>query len=208
MKHYIATLLILLLGAGAHWSISHAQDTASRNQAETVTLEIPDYIGGYSQQGPDEEVDERTKRILETSTVMIRNYASESGWPVQLTIVYAGTTRRSLHFPEICLVGAGWEIREQYLNPVGFDFWAKRLVLVKGKHQQAVVYWFKTGDNLTGNYFENAWEWAKNQVSFGTRTSAMIKLSAPIGSAGEEAAFAMLDDFAMKFVPILMENVS
>ncbi|HOS03438.1 MAG TPA: EpsI family protein, partial [Candidatus Hydrogenedentes bacterium] len=89
----------------------------------------------------------------------------------------------------------------------GLMFTARRLVLVKGNHREAVLYWFKTGDTLTGNYFLNAWYWVKDQASFGSSTSAMIKVATPVGPAGEEAAFELLEDFSMKFAPILLERV-
>ena len=71
----------------------------------------------------------------------------------------------------------------------------------------AVIYWFKTGDMLTGNYFTNAWQWAKNQLSFGTATSAMVKVETPVGSQGEDAAFGLLEDFASKLTPVLLDNI-
>lgn len=208
MKHFAATLIIMTIAAVGHVAFGAAQSRTAHQLDETYTIDVPAQIADYVQKGVDIEVDERTKRVLETSTVLMRNYASSSGWPVQLTVVYAGTTRRSLHFPEVCLVGAGWEIRKQDMTAIGFEFVARRLVLVRGNQQQAVLYWFKTGDHLTGNYFVNAWEWAKNQITFGSRTSAMIKLTTPISSPGEEMSFEMLNDFAMKFVPILRQNVS
>jgi EpsI family protein len=137
----------------------------------------------------------------------MRPYQSTQGWPVLLTVVYAGTTRRSLHFPEVCLVGQGWEIAGQETTPVGFSFTAKRLILAKGNRREAVLYWFKTGEEVTGNFFLNSWHWTKNQLLSGTSTSAMIKVSAPIGSQDPEKIFAILEDFALKFSPIMMEKI-
>jgi len=139
---------------------------------------------------------------------LMRDYVAPSGWPLQLTIVYAGTTRRSLHFPEVCLVGQGWEVREQGAQPVGFMFTAKRLVISNGSDEDAILYWFKTGDKLTGNFFVNSWHWALNQLSFQAPTSAMIKISAPIVNDDRERVFELLDDFARKLTPLLMDNLN
>ena len=204
--HCIFALVVLLATLGAHVAILGQQAAPSRGPA--TEFAIPDRIGGYVRVGQDLDVNDRTRRLLETSTILMRNYRSAEGWPVQLTIVYAGTTRRSLHFPEVCLVGEGWEIREQSTTQIGILFSAKRLVLVRGNESHAVLYWFKTGSHQTGNYFANAFYWAKNQITFGAPTSAMIKLTAPIGPGGEEQAFAVLDDFALKFSPILTEQVN
>ena len=206
-KHYLFSLGILLVIGALNWAILSRQAQAGRTPIPQSISSIPSRIVDYERLGADEEIDPYTLRLLETSSVLIREYRAPGGWPVQLTIVYAGATRRSLHFPEVCLVGQGSEIREQTTDQVGFLFDAKRLVLVNGQNQQAVLYWFKTGQHLTGNYFLNALHWTVNQITLGAPTSAMIKLTTPIGPEGEEAAFALLKDFALKFQPVLMEHV-
>jgi len=197
---------LAVVGA-AHLAILAGQARAARNAAPMESLQIPDRIVDYTQMGSDLKADERTQEVLATSSILMRTYAAPSGRPVSLTIVYAGTTRRSLHFPEVCLVGEGWEVHEQQMMPVGFLFSAKRLVLVRGEREEAVLYWFKTGDALTGNYFLNAYYWAKNQLLFKTPTSSMIRVSTPVLSDGVESAFAVLEDFATKFTPVLLEHV-
>lgn len=201
-------LLSGLVAVGVvHFVILTTQFRAGQTApAETIGA-IPARIADYVQQGPDESIDARTAAILETSTVLIRNYNSGSGWPVQLVIVYAGATRRSLHFPEVCLMGSGWELKEQTTTHVGILFSARRLVLVNGRNRQAVLYWFKTGDHLTGNYFVNALHWALNQMMFASPTSAMIQVATPIGAGGEDEAFALLEDFAVKLYPVIMKHV-
>jgi hypothetical protein len=87
-------------------------------------------------------------------------------------------------------------------------FDAKRLILVNGDIRQAVLYWFKTGDELTGNFYINAFHWAKTQLAFGSPTSTMVKVSAVLRPGeSEERAFRTLEDFALKFTPILQEQI-
>jgi EpsI family protein len=207
MKRFIVVTVILALTAMGHLSILSAQDVAAGQRPPDARITIPAYIGNYHQVGEDIDVGDDIRSFLQTSDILIRNYAGPSGWPVQLTLVHAGVTRRSLHFPEVCLVGQGWEVREQTTIPIGVLFNARKLVLVKGTAREAVLYWFKTGDQLTGNYFVNAWYWAYNQLTLGAPTSTMIKISTPVGPAGEEAALALLQDYAMRLEPVLMERV-
>lgn len=206
LKHGVMVVLLALVAA-AHLAILGAQARAAQRSNEMVTLDIPSRIGGYRQIGREHEVDERTQQVLGTSVILIRSYVSPQNRPMSLTIVYAGATRRSLHFPEVCLVGDGWEIQNQEMARVGMLFDAKRLVLVRADQREAVLYWFKTGDTLTGNYFKNAYYWAKNQLMFGAPTSSMIRLSTPIGRDGPESAFRALEDFAITFAPILLDRV-
>lgn len=204
----IAAVALLAVVTAAHWQIVRAQSGANMEQAPPSQLSIPQTIADYKQIGEDYKIDEHTRAILENSTILIRNYMAPGGRAVQLSIVHAGSTRRSLHFPEVCLVGDGWEIVKQEERPIGILFTAKRLVLVRGDKSEAVLYWFKTGDHVTGNFFGNAFEWAKNQVTFGAPTSAMIKLTTPIGPAGEQAAFSTLEDFASKFAPVMYRSIN
>ncbi len=204
MKHAIAAIVLLAATTGAHLSIQRSQEQAYRDKAEKAVPAVPSVIGPYTQYGPDYEVAPRTKELLQSSLIVMRQYRSPRRNPLFLTLVYAGTSRKSLHFPEVCLVGQGWEIRDQAPAPLGFKFTAKRLMLVKGNQKEAVVYFFKTGDQYTGNFFLNAWYWARNQVSRGAPTSAMIKLHAPVARGqNEETVFATLEDFALKLTPIL-----
>lgn len=207
MKHYVLVLTILLAATAAHYSIEMSQASAIERSVTDYAFEMPTRIGQYTQYGDDLEVDERTKEVLQTSNILMRNYVGPHGWPVQLSIVHAGATRRSLHFPEVCIVGAGWEVREQNTVPVGILFEARQLVLVKGDQREAVLYWFKTGDKLTGNFFLNAFNWVQNQVTMGDSTSAMIRVSTFVGPQGEEAAFEVLRDFAAQVTPVVLDNV-
>ncbi|HRK35283.1 MAG TPA: EpsI family protein [Candidatus Hydrogenedentes bacterium] len=199
-------MTILVVVAISHVQIVNAQSLAKMEVSAPVKLDIPADIADYSQAGDDYPIDDRTREVLETSAILIREYRAP-GRRLLLSIVHAGSTRRSLHFPEVCLVGDGWEIVKQEHAPVGILFSAKRLVLVKGDSSEAVLYWFKTGDHVTGNYFDNALQWAKNQVTFGEPTSAMIKLTTPIGPSGERAAFATLEDFAAKFSSVMYRSI-
>jgi EpsI family protein len=210
VKHAIAGFLILGITAALHVQITRAQDRAAEADPEYAYLEqLPATIGQYHQYGEDIDPGDEVRRILETSSILMRHYISPGGQPILLTIVYAGQKRRSLHFPEVCLVGQGWEVERAYTAPVGMEFRAKRLVIFHGNRREAVLYWFKTGDTFTGSPFLNALHWGKQQIQLGTPTSSMIKLSMPIGPGeqGEDQAFAKLDDLALRLAPILRNNI-
>lgn len=203
-RHWALVLLVGAIGA-AYFLLVRAQDAAQHAAPQVEFIDVPERMGGYIQSGVDHDVGDRVRNYLETSQILVRRYTAPSGRPVELTIVHAAVTRRSLHFPEICLVGEGWDIRDQYVTPVGAMFKAKRLVLVRASEREAVLYWFQTGTRLTGNYFLNAWHWARDQVCLRSPVSAMIRLSTPIGNQSEDIGFSTLDDFAMKLAPIMQD---
>jgi EpsI family protein len=202
-----ATIVLLAVTLSLHAAISHTRAEAARAQPDPNLLDIPSTIGPYKQVGADIDPGDRVREILQTNAIVTRQYVSPGGWPVELMIVHTGQTRGSLHFPEVCLVGQGWEVREQYSAPVGFLFTAKRLVIFRGDRSQAVLYWFKTGSQLTGNYFLNTLNWVLGKITFGEPSSSMIRLSTVIGRQGDEVSFRVLEDFALQFEPILLEKV-
>lgn len=207
MIRYILAILILTITAVLSFAIKNAQTHAANASYDPVSLDIPSEIMGYRQARADIPVDESIRQQLETNTILMRDYFSPFGVPVNLTIVYAETTRRSLHFPEVCFTGQGWEVGAVSSLPVGLFFVGKGLVLQKGDAREAVLYWFKTGQEMTGNYFLNSFYWARDMLLMRSPTSMLVRLSTPIGGQGDEAAFSVLTDFAAALAPILRENI-
>ena len=209
MIHYIVGITILVVSASTHWAISLKRDWAAAADTPAVNLNLPSEVGPYRQNGEDIDPGDEVRKALETSDILMRYYTAPNGAPILVTIVYAGQKRRSLHFPEVCLVGQGWEVEQAYAAPVGIEFEGRRLVIFRGDDEQAVLYWLKTGKQFTSSTFINALYWAREQLIFGTPTSSMIKLSMPVlkqAGQDEEEAFAILDDFASRLGPILLEN--
>ena len=205
MKHLVILIVMLTLIGLVYFPLVHAQSEAVKAAPDVDLIDVPQFLGGYTQSADDIDVGNNVRSYLETSRILVRLYSAPSRRPVELTIVHAAVTRRSLHFPEICLVGEGWDIREQGVQPVGVLFTARRLVLVRGNEREAVIYWFQTGNRLTANYFVNAWHWARDQICLRSPVSAMIRLSTPVGNQSETAAFSALVDFAMKLAPLMQE---
>jgi EpsI family protein len=206
MTRYVITFILLLTTAVLHLLIGHLQANAAVNSAPPDLLNLPSDILYFRQEGPDVPVSESTRQLLETNTILTRNYVSLNGGFVQLTIVCAGKTRRSLHFPEVCFTGQGWETQGKAPIPVGLLFVGQGLTLQKGDSRQAVLYFFKTGANLTGNYFVNSFCWVRDKLLLRNPSSMLVRLSTPIGDQGEEKAFRVLNDFASSLAPILLET--
>jgi EpsI family protein len=207
MARYVITIIVLLATAVLHRAIVSVQADAAQASAPPALFNLPSQILDFRQARPDAPVDDSVRQTLETNTILMRDYVSSFGAPVQLAIVYAENTRRSLHFPEVCLTGQGWEVAEQSSIPVGVLFVGKRLVLQKGDQRQAVIYWFKTGNYLTGDFFLNSFHWAWDKLLLRNPSTMLIRLGTPISKQGEEAAFRVLNDFASALAPILLETI-
>ena len=207
MKSSVLVCAILGVTAAIHLGVLYERNQIAKQAPPEAILDIPATIGLFRQYGMDNPVEDKVRAILQTNAILSRTYLSPQGVPIDLTIVYSTKSRGSLHFPEVCLVGQGWEIREQTSQPVGILFEAKRIVIFKEKQQQAVLYWFKTGDHMTGNFFENSLEWIKGMISFSNPTTALIRLSTRISPQGDEASFETLNDFATQLTPVLLDHL-
>lgn len=196
----------LFAAAAIHLAIVSAQDRAANAPFSGEDLDIPSTIGNYQQAGADIPQEEHIKELLQTSSILMRDYAAPSGQIIHLAVVHAANTRGSLHFPEVCLTGQGWEIDRQYLAPVGFLFSAKHLILISGEHKEAVLYWFKTGPHLTGSFFLNSWYWIKEKVMLKAPATTMIRISTTVTREGETSAFNELKDFATRLTPVLLSG--
>lgn len=205
MIRYILTLALLLATALVHAGIGFAQANAARNSSPPDLFAIPADIMGFRQAGPDVPVDESINQQLETNSILIRNYVAPSGAIVQLSIVYAQNTRRSIHFPEVCFTGQGWETHGKAPIPVGVNFIGQGLTLQRGDARDAVLYWFKTGDEFTSNYLVNSYFWARDKLLLRAPSTMLIRLGTPIKQS-EQVSFQILTDFASALTPILLET--
>ena len=207
MKSPLIVCVILAATAVFHLSILYERSKIAKQAPPEAILNIPSEIGSFRQRGADIQASDSVRAVLQTSAILTRSYLSDQGVPVDLAIVYSTKSRSSIHFPEVCLVGEGWEIRQQTLEPVGVLFEGKHVILFKNNQEQAVLYWFKTGDHMTGNFFENSLQWVKGMLSFSNPTTALIRLSTRIGPQGSEAAFEVLNDFATQLTPVLLDKL-
>ncbi len=203
MMRYVATLAILASAAALHSSISRHQQASAAASATPELLNIPAQILEFRQARPDTPVPESLRRELETNTILMRDYVSSNGEPVQLSIVHAGKSRRSLHFPEVCFAGQGWETASKTLIPVGVYFVGQGLIVQKGGAREAVLYWFRTGNHATASYAMNTYYWSRDTLMMRSPNSQLIRVSTRIGEGGEERAFRLLSDFASGLVPVL-----
>jgi EpsI family protein len=207
MIRYAITFILLLGTAILHSQIGRLQAQAAQVKAPQALFELPQQILEFQQIGEDIPASESIRQQLETNAILQRNYASAYGGYVQLTIVYAGKTRRSLHFPEVCFTGQGWETQDKFSIPVGLSFVGQGLILQSGDSRQAVLYFFKTGNDLTGNYFANSVSWVRDTFLLRSPSSMLVRISTPVDEQNEDRAIRLLNDFASGLAPILLETI-
>ena len=106
------SLVVVLLG-GLTWMFFCTKNNATIAPEAGVVMHMPGYVSCRSGfVGTTAEVTEPERRILPTDTEFARkNYTDFPGTDnIFCGIVLSGATDQSIHRPEACLVGQGWNI--------------------------------------------------------------------------------------------------
>jgi len=171
-------------------------------------------------------------KVLETlgaSDYLICSFRrEESRVPVNLYVGYHATQVReegggggenSIHPPEHCLPGSGWDIIDARVVPLELEGLpdghglfvdrphAKRFVIAKGDHRQLVYFWYQSrGRVLAGGtdvIVYRFWDRAWRQRTDG----ALIRFTIPILRNDEEAAERRFRALAERVTPRLSAYV-
>lgn len=139
---------------------------------------LPQHVGEW--EGKEMPVPFLVEKVLPAGTEFLRkSYRAPAAGDVSaaevlVTVVTSGANRRSIHRPERCLQGQGWQIvsRDRWGIPVSTGSRAQlevtRLVIrrvwleekQKMEVKAVVLYWFMGHDRLTGNNSKRLlWGW-------------------------------------------------
>ena len=111
------------------------------------------------------------------------------------------TGGNSIHSPEVCLPGGGWEIawleRLDMSKRIGWDdtFMVNRAIIQKGETRMMVLYWFEQrGRKIAWDIAAKYWL-MMDSIRTGRTDGAIIRLTTPINpSETDEAAADRLTD--------------
>ncbi len=139
-----------------------------------VVMRLPGGVNRFL--GEPGVMSEEEKRLLPSDTEIVRmHYRTASYGPgtqdqVEFTLVQAGTERRSIHRPEVCLTGQGWTLLKSVTIPIEIspgqtlrvkDLWIEKTVQAPGKPPRPIrahyLYWFIGTDVTTPNHGERIW---------------------------------------------------
>jgi EpsI family protein len=135
-------------GAGSEQPVTRASLTT-----------FPRTIGAWSAAG-DLPLDDEVIRVLGVDDYVSRTYLNASGDPVNLYIGYYASQRQgdTIHSPQNCLPGAGWQPVESGRTTLAVDGSAlpvNRYVIEKGPERQVVLYWYQGRGRVVANEYAN-----------------------------------------------------
>ncbi|MFC2061042.1 exosortase C-terminal domain/associated protein EpsI [Elusimicrobiota bacterium] len=177
VRYTVLMILFCIFISAGFWI-----DYSKTGSMEPVDIyAVPLEIGDWN--GKELVIEDSVKKILETDSVMMREYSRGTD-KIWLAVVHYNDARVSLHLPESCYSGEGSKIAERSNTEVSAegrkDFTAKRMIVKGNKGNRIVFYYFLTGNTSTGSYRELRWIMMKNKMSGKSNRGALIRFSAPI----------------------------
>lgn len=211
----IQTVTIAALIVAAYAYVPPLKDIESANNIPLIFGDFtnPATFWTGTQIPPDDE----TIRVLGTKDIVLRTYTRETSTGhkdnVGAAIVF-GSHRKVAHPPEQCYAATGCEFNE--IAPDTFDTKDKRTIDVrrlyftdKNGGATAVIYWYKTGDLVTGSFIRQQFKVMWLDILRKPTRVALVRLSIPVSKPDDrEAAFALLKDFAREIFPEVEKYIS
>ena len=163
-----------------------------------------------------QEMDPEAHAILGVTDYVLCDYADpERGTAVNLYVGYHASQVRSyddgekvnsIHPPEHCLPGAGWNIIDSSLVPIHsgpLEGLAKRFVIAKGDSRQLVYFWYQSRGRILSKNHEVILYKFLDRALRGRSDGALVRLTTPVLNEDFAAAEDAVLDFAHDMTPLL-----
>jgi len=189
-------------------------------------LELPDKIGDWTG-GAAEGLSDAEKRVLPADTAGIRRrYSRAEKGEITCSVILAGRDVTSIHRPELCLPGQGWDIQQEQIETIrtraveGGELKVMRMdaahtVTMAGPNRPAraiFIYWFAGKDRITPHHWQRIF-WTTEDRVLRNRNHrwAYILIAAPVrpeqtAEAVERAqadTMRLLEGFVEQLYPLL-----
>jgi len=159
---------------------------------------------------------ENVLKILGLEDYLTRNYRASTGEFVNVYVGYWASQRQgdTMHSPQNCLPGSGWEPTSQGLlkmrdprSGAAGDIELNRYVIQKGLDRQLVLYWYQSHGRIIGSEYWSKIYLVTDAVRMNRTDAALVRIVVPI--VGEAAdAEAVAEAQAVKFVNDFLPQLS
>jgi hypothetical protein len=161
---------------------------------------------------------EETLKLLPPDTSMRQGVFRDVDGDIQINVVMMGTDRTSIHQPQFCLTGAGWNIdgerseltKVRIERPRAVDLPVMKLIAKKTFEKDGkvatmsgvYVYWFVADDAVTAEHSRRVWWMAEHLLKTGElQRWAYITYFAACPPGQEDRAFRRIQRLMNKTLP-------
>ncbi len=195
-KNLVYIILLILLCVAAF----SAQDIRKFKELPTQSsriLEFPAKLDEY--QSKDLSLEQRVYDVLNTDTIIFKEYSKRKQIPIWFLVVYGGQDRTSFHPPEYCYLGGGdVELLDKKIEILDLDnrrLDINKLFFKMPTHRQLVYYWYTAGEKMTSSYYKQQLFFMTEQMKRKKVGGTLIRVSTivPENEAEEQAKQRIID---------------
>jgi EpsI family protein len=212
---FIVAVALLAATLAAAQGIEFREKIPPAKDFASFPLEVGEWTGRR------DAMEEKFIKELDLSDYVIVDYQN-SGKAVNFYTAYYETQRKgeSIHSPETCLPGGGWEFKNAGVVTVplsapagssgqranGPTITVNRAFMEKGATKQLSYFWFPSRDRVLKNAWEMKWYNFWDALTRQRTDGALVRLITPVyPNEGVEEADRRLAEFTQAIVPVLNE---
>ncbi len=209
MIKFLTAVVILGLNSYVYWYLASDEVIPARSQFSS----FPDEIGGWRCFARDKIDDEIIQNLLVSDYLSCAFYSEANDGAVHLYVGYherQGRDRKtgkasSIHPPEHCLPGSGWDVIESSIVPIdaGLIGEAKRFVVAKGNQRSLVYFWYHSRGRIIARSHEKILYMFLDRARLGRSDGSLVRFTIPIYNGDIEQAERAFDRFSQNVTPLL-----
>lgn len=211
MRTRIAIVLLCLVAAGvAVARADRAEETPLRMSFALFPMQV-----GQWQGRPNPPFSDRVLEVLGLDDYLSRTY-SKARTVADLYVGYWSSQRQgdTMHSPQNCLPGAGWEPVGQSLLTIADprdpskQITVNRFLIQKGLSRQLVLYWYQGRGRVVGSEYWSKIYLVVDAARLNRTDAAIVRVVVPVpGPTANDEAAAEQDavDFVNAFMPQLTQ---
>ena len=213
MIQFLTALVILGLNSYVYWYLASDEVIPPRSQFSS----FPDEIGGWRCLARDKLDDKVIRSLLVTDYLSCAFFSEGNAEGAHLYVGYHERQTRdrqtgaasSIHPPEHCLPGSGWDIIESSIVPIeaGSGGEAKRFVIAKGNRRSLVYFWYQSRGRVIARNHEKILYMFLDRARFGRTDGSLVRFTVPIYNGDVKPAERTFDQFSKTITPLLADFV-
>lgn len=212
LTRFLVLFGVFMTGAGVVAMAERPEPVPERAPFDRFPMEVGTWRG--VQQPPMENA---ILNILGVDDYLTRAYFNEERTRgVGVYMGYYGSQRQgdTMHSPQNCLPGAGWQPISHSMLPIMVadvngprEIVVNRYIIGKGADRQVVLYWYQAHDRVVGSEYWAKYYLIRDAVMMNRTDGSLIRIMAPFRGDGDVVAEESVIDFVQEVFPLLREYI-
>lgn len=196
---YISISILVVLYIFLIFQKNHQKNFQTDNNLNSFPLIVGEWAGVKS------TITDTVLDALDSTDYALIDYTNESGDQINFYVIYYAnqTKGKSIHSPETCLRGGGWEFLESNQVEIFDNYFVNRSLLSNNERQLLSYFWFTCrGRNLTNAFelkFFNFWD----RLISGRSDGSLVRIITPVTNGNIDDADLKVTRFVRYLMPVL-----